>query len=866
MIKTVNSGERAPSTDKSEFDAVVAEQSLQLGDWLEEDDESGERFVPGTFVELRRNESATHGIVLGEEYKDSRMHVIVLVSTGEVWDPLREDVMFSVPNLAPPDLARRGSVLLIAVDEVQLNARVKLLQHIRQIERAVEGASADIIRSGIDVYSIVKSRDPEQWGTTTVAEVARLFEPKPKLITIFATHKYLMDRPEQFLANHGYILNQSFGVRPESHIATIKTVTEWVRMRNGPIQDFAKRVAPVIAANRQLQSETRTGVPSQRPAKHTWTPDDLHILAFLHRSLQPERSIQADPYAIGHNVIIRTLNPDQTVDDDLVHKALMDLGVYAPWQDVYSLRRAMNLDQEDPATSPKFKATEALVQRSLAAPARSGPLGPEDFYPTDPLDNLRHDFGDMPIYVVDDHGAQELDDGLSVEAIPGEPGSYWMHVHIADPASVIPPTHILAQRASKQSQTAYFLHRSWPLIPKSLMFSGRQGFSLAGNAENRVLTFSSKLNSAGELVDCVVRPGIARNFVILSYEEVDLALRGEVMPRIYPFSDARVPPAPPQLPDGQLNDLRTLEMLQKRLMKHRVTKGVFEPVTEAIHLTDFVAPENITSPTMQPSEFRGFPKYNYSISHQFDAVLSSRGMVAEAMKVACRTASRWCVERGVDVIRRTGSPFIAPPKAMEEMLAMRTEYGTVDIASIAALSAAMPVAGYSVDPAGHWSMAVSDGEGYARVTSPLRRYSDLVAHYQIHASLLGNKAPFSRAYLNDYLQWLKHDDQLKKRTETLHQRFWALYALRRWLEAPRTDIPDPLLNLEAVVMRPCRINALTNTVQSEVRIPVLGIAANMQDIPQKLATTWRIGSSIPVKIEAVKLGVRPRLVVSAVTK
>ncbi|KAJ7364358.1 hypothetical protein DFH08DRAFT_681959 [Mycena albidolilacea] len=860
IIQTVAS--TASSMEKTEFELFGEAQAVGLGDWTEEDGNSGEMFAPGTFVELRRNERATHGVVLGEVAKDNRMHVMALITTGEVWDPLRDDIMFAVPSLVTPDLARRCSMLDIAVEEGQLNARVKVLQHIRQIERAVEDATAEILRSGVDIYSIVKSRDPNEWATTTVAEVARLFTPKPTLVTVFATHKYLMERAEYFVAGHGYILSQSFKVRPASHISTIKSVSEWCRQPSGPVQDFAKRALPILAANRRLRAQHRDGVPTQRPAKHTWTPEDIVILTFLHQALQPMRSIQTDPYSIGQSAIIHALDPMQRVDDHETHMTLIDLGVYAPWQDIYSLRHSMNLDLEDPATSPKAKATEALVKRSLATPPRSGPLGPEDFHATDPLDHLRHDFGDTPIYVIDDANAQELDDGVSVEPVAGEPDSFWVHVHIADPASTIPASHVLAQRAAKQSQTAYFLHRTWPLFPKSVMFSGRAGFSLADQTENRVLTFSSKVNAEGALVECVVRAGIARNFVKLSYDEADLLLTGKIMPRLYPFSVAPPPPPTPKLPARQLEDLRTLTMLQNRLIRYRFTQGIIEPNGEAVNLKDFVAPQNIDSPTMRPSEFLGFPEFTYFVTKPNDTMRSSRGLITEAMKLACRTASRWCAERGVDTVRRGASPLTGAPEALEKLRAMRDDLCYVELAELPNLADGMPVAAYSLEPTAHWTLAVPEGEGYTRATSPLRRYSDLLVHYQIHSALLGQKAPFSRAYLEDYIKWLKHDDQLKKRTETLHQRFWVLLALKRWLEAPNRNIDDPLADLHAITMRTLRVNFLTNSMQSEVRIPGLGIAASLEDVDAKHSANWELARSLPVKIDDIKLGVRPTLKVS----
>ncbi|KAJ6624067.1 hypothetical protein B0H10DRAFT_2008372 [Mycena sp. CBHHK59/15] len=864
LISTVDSTVRAPSVDKTAFDA-----GGEMGHAADSEDSSRDAYTPGTFVELRRNEISTHGVVLGERFENSRWHVMVLISTGEVWDPLRDDVMFSVPSLTTPDLAKRCSMLDIAVEPVQLNARIRVLQSIRQIERAVEDALSKVLRQGINVYSIVKSRDPNAWASTTVTEVARLFSPKPTLVTIFAAHKYLMARPECFVASHAYRISQSFDVRPESHIKTIKMVEEWCRQQDGPLADFARRAMPAMEANRKLHSASRNDLPSQRPAKHEWTPEDVSILSFLHQALRPTRSIQTDPYSIGQSAIMRKLHPAEAVTDHQVHMALVDLGVYAPWQDLFSLRRELDLDQEDPVTSPKVQSTNALVQRSLSTPARSGPLGPEDFYATDPLDHLRHDFGDMPVYVVDDVHAEELDDGVSVEAIPGEPDNYWVHVHVADPASTIPPTHILAQRALHQSQSVYFIHRSWPLFPKSLMFSGRPGFSLATQTpqtENRVLTFSSKVNLAGEMIDFTMRAGIARNFVKMSYDEVDLVLTGSVVPRSYPFSLPPPTPTPAHLPDGQLKDLRTLHMLRNALVKYRLDRGVIDSDNEVPIIKGFKTPQNVESPTMRASHFHGFPDFTYCVSRMADEASGARSIVAEAMKLACRCASRWCAERGVDVPRRTAGPFEATPGAFEKLRSMRDENGYVDIAKLAALTTAMPSAEYSLYPGSHWSLAIPEGEGYTRATSPLRRFSDMLVHYQIHSSLLGRKPDFSTSYLEDYLQRLQADERLKKRTEKLHLRFWVLTALKRWMEAPRNDIPDPLVRLQAVLMNPPKYNTVIQDLQSEVRIPALGITASLTGFSQQMAASWEIGKTVPVKVKDVQLGVKPTLTVAMRSK
>ncbi|KAJ7649999.1 hypothetical protein FB45DRAFT_858921 [Roridomyces roridus] len=850
-----------PSLEKTSFDAGMVES--------EEEPAEGS-FIPGTFVEIRRNEVATHGVVVGEKIKNMRAHISALTTGGELWDPLRDDIMFAVPALVAPDVALRCSVDEIALDNTQLTARVQVMQSIRHLERDMEDAMSDIMSREFDVYSRVRSQDPDKWATTTVAEVARMLSDKPNLNTMFAAHKYLMERPEYFLADISYIRSQSFDVRPLSHVQTVTKVTEWSRQDSGPLQDFARRAIPVIAANRQRHAETRNDLAAQSPGKHVWTEDDLTILNFLHQSLQPWRSIQKDPYSIGRSAIVRHLEPSVVVNDSRVHSTVIDLGIYAPWQDISSLRRVLNLDLDPPETSPKVQATNALVQRSLSTPpARGAPLGPEDFYPSDPLETMRHDFGDMPIYVIDDAGAHELDDGISYEAIPEEPGSYWLHAHVADPASLIPPTHILAQRAAQQAETTYLVHRSWPLFPSTLMFAGRPGMSLAQRTErateNRVLTFSSKINADGELVDSLVRPGIARNFVKLSYDEVDLVLTGELMPRMYPFGNPATPPPKPQLSDSQINDLRTLDRIRDTLLRNRFKKGIFESDNAQAKIVNYRMPKGILSPNLSANttDYSGFPQYDYWVETSSAQHASSRGLVAEVMKTASRTSSRWCAERGIPVIRRVASQMVASPEALERLLAKRNEHGFVSNTDMLAAASLQAMAGYSLTPGAHWAIGASEGEGYARSTSPLRRFSDLIAHYQIHRALLGQKPHFSTEYLQEYIHKLNVRDTLRKRTEKAHLRTLAFTAIKRWMEAPSTDMPDPLLDLVATQVYPPRFNVLTGAAQADVPVPALGITVLMTELSRKSMENWRVGESVKVRIKEIRMGVQPAMEVVA---
>ena len=63
-----------------------------------------------------------------------------------------------------------------------------------------------------------------------------------------------------------------------------------------------------------------------------------------------------------------------------------------------------------------------------------------------------------------------------------------------------------------------------------------------------------------------------------------------------------------------------------------------------------------------------------------------------------------------------------------------------------ALRSCMPRSEMSMSPIRHASLGL---ESYVQVTSPIRRYTDLLAHFQIKAHLQGEKLPFSREELQE---------------------------------------------------------------------------------------------------------------------
>lgn len=175
--------------------------------------------------------------------------------------------------------------------------------------------------------------------------------------------------------------------------------------------------------------------------------------------------------------------------------------------------------------------------------------------------------------------------------------------------------------------------------------------------------------------------------------------------------------------------------------------------------------------------------------------LRSRDMVLEAMLVAGEAAAGYALEQGLPF------PFTSqePPDTDE-----RPEEG--DMAGMFALRRALKPGAYTSVPAPHAGLGL---ELYAQVTSPLRRYLDLVAHQQLRAHLRG-ETPLDTGALLERVGAAAAVSQDVRRAERLARRHWTLVYLSQhpgWQgEGVVVELRDrralalaPELDLEALV-------------------------------------------------------------------
>jgi len=247
-------------------------------------------------------------------------------------------------------------------------------------------------------------------------------------------------------------------------------------------------------------------------------------------------------------------------------------------------------------------------------------------------------------------------------------------IHVADPASILSPTSKLDAEAMARGSTLYLPERTIPMLHTSFV----QALGLGLAPESKALSFGIRLKEDGRIADTLIVPSMVK-VERLTYEQADAMLAGNPI----------------------LQQLRALADIRAALRRSRGAVDI-----------DF--PEVSIKVQGEEPTFLPVPQ-----------TLSAR-IVQECMILAGEAAARWAYERKVPF------PFASqdPPTSMN--LSSGELGPSRSLAENYSRRRVMKAAIISTTCAAHAGLGLSF---YTQVTSPLRRYQDLLAHYQIHAIL-----------------------------------------------------------------------------------------------------------------------------------
>ena len=713
-------------------------------------------------------------------------------------------------------------------------------------------------------------------------KVKRKFSPA----ALYAVHMALMQngagfRPASMVSHtKGYL----FTVSSESDMAIIQKMEHYVRaflrwrttaalkgrkdvelkleLEKSVLGRFILKARKAIDDSRSSREFAPYGMlkSSHAPASPIlpgWTSDDLEIIDFFHMWAATQRFSAVSRY---HSVAASTLRSLERYQDvEYLNEAvgwtfLQEIGWIKPWeiQSRYRLRLpGLELERGGGVKSQKHG---------------DGALKPDLFA------GRRKEFK-LKCFCIDAEAATDIDDGVSLE--PAEvPGEHWIHVHVADPASRVRPDSAWAQQAAAQTQTTYLWGHFSRMFGDEVI---KENFSLAKGKP--CLTFSARVNEKAEILEYKITPAVLQEVTFVSPAVIAEVCGDEPWsptppPEVFSvgqLTDSTSAPSREMAKAGDLSaedvsDLNTLSRLALKLQSIRLGKGAvphFFSRPEA--QVSFDGVEVIRTPD-------GFMHCNGDPSIQILYGGNTGSMlVASIMQLAGEVAARWCISRGIPI------PFRIQPRAVENEKALQD---FVD-ASYPKLRNEEPLTSeewrtfmfltggtdISTQPGPNFAMGI---DYYTKSTSPLRRYSDLLVHWQIEAALLeeerlgqpleGNKddsfLPFPRAALEEEVFPLLRirEGHAKLLDQSQGQKQWILQALlRAWKFGENPDLPKTFQFTVGMVISKKMAKGTIDWFKMDAHLEPSGMAGVEEDGKHIALADVKVGDVYEVELSDVNV-------------
>ena len=339
----------------------------------------------------------------------------------------------------------------------------------------------------------------------------------------------------------------------------------------------------------------------------------------------------------------------------------------------------------------------------------------------DPAEENRLDLTHLKVCTIDDESTTEIDDGLSVEYLADGTAKIW--VHIADPTRIVNPGDELDLEARRRSTSLYLPTGMVPMFPSELATGP---MSLVQGKVCSALSFGVILDETGGIQEYEIHPSLIKPTYRLTYDDVDEMLQLGVQN------------------EPEIADLAKSSYLRRSWRKSQGAIQIKMPES-----TIKVKDEEVTIELIDSSP--------------------SRQLVAEMMIMTGEIGGRFGVKNNLPLpYRGQPQPELPPEEELLQLPAGPTRF--------CAIRSCMPRSEMSMSAIRHASLGL---DSYVQVTSPIRRYTDLLAHFQIKAHLRGEELPFSREELQEIVYSVSSSSYEATLVERQTNRYWSLEYLRR---------------------------------------------------------------------------------------
>ena len=395
--------------------------------------------------------------------------------------------------------------------------------------------------------------------------------------------------------------------------------------------------------------------------------------------------------------------------------------------------------------------------------------------PTAQSDPQRRDLTHLSCFSIDSASTQEVDDAIGLERRDGD---LWIWVHIADPHQWLEPGDRLDLEAQRRGSTLYLSGGAMPMFPMAV---ARDCMSLRPMRRCGALSVGVLLDADGAIT--AVEP--CRSWVKVSYGLT------------YEDADDLIELAPPEDPD-----LAELAELLKRRTAWRENQGAL---------------------LMEQAEGRLFRNSAAELALEITEPGLARSCVSEAMILAGAAMAEWSSQHELAM------PFrVQAGSSQDNAEANQWPQGPVRWAQQRrGLSRSRLQS--KAEPHGSLGLPM-----YLQWTSPIRRYSDLLAHRQwLQFSGHVEGEPLDAEAIGALLQRLDQG----QREASLIARQDQRMALLEWLAGPIPQWPQPAI--------------LLSWLREDNGIALVRLEAWAMELPAQIEAGLGLGDQLFIQLERV---------------
>ncbi|CAM8909881.1 unnamed protein product [Rhodiola kirilowii] len=339
----------------------------------------------------------------------------------------------------------------------------------------------------------------------------------------------------------------------------------------------------------------------------------------------------------------------------------------------------------------------------------------------------RIDLTNLKVYAIDVDEADELDDALSATRL--QDGRIKIWIHVADPTRFVVPGSKVDRDAMKRGTSIFLPTVTYPMFPEKLAM---EGMSLRQGHICNSVTVSVILRDDGSIAEYSIFNSTIRPTYMLTYESASELLHLSLEEE----SELKI-----------LSEAATLRLQWRR----------HQGAVDVANIETRIKVANPEDPD---------PPIKLYVENQSDPAMR---LVSEMMILCGEAVATYGCANNIPLPYRGQPQSNIDPSAFAHL-----PEGPVRSSALVKIMRAAEMDFRK--PVRHGILGIP---GYVQFTSPIRRYMDLLAHYQVKAFLRGESLPFTAGQLEGMASMVNMNTRIAKKLFSSSLRYWMLEYMKR---------------------------------------------------------------------------------------